>query len=330
MDSLRSYVKKWQEEKYMLKDKLRNVLTAIITAAVITGPMQAGIWNGAIYASAAAPSVKAKSYVVMDAASGDVLYKKYMNKKLYPASTVKLMTAVVAIEHAELDKKIKFTKKMKKLVPDDASDLGLKTGTSYSVKQYLSMMLIASDADSAIALAVGTGGSYDQFIQWMNSKAESYGMDKTSFDNPVGLDKGNGYNDTYTTAYDFSVLTRHAMADGTIRSIVARKKYKVPARKGKPSFTIKNTNGFYSSHKLKGKQYSIIGSKTGTTNAAGHVLIVTARDDEGHEVICASFGSSTSVALYNGIEKLLDYTFKQYENGKTDLSAGEWETRFQE
>lgn len=304
-----------------LKLQLRTIVSLILVSAFIAGSIPEAV-------SAAVPSVQAKAYVVMDANSGEVLYNKNMNKTIYPASTVKLMTAIVALDNAALNQKIKFTKKMKRWVPSDASNLGLKTGTTYNVNQYLHMMLIASDADSAVALAYGAGGSYNQFINLMNTKAQSYGMEDTSFDNPMGLDKGNGYKETYTSAYDFAILARHAMSYSAIRNIVAKSKYKVPARKGKPSFTIKNTNQFYSTYKLKDKTYEIIGSKTGTTTAAGRVLIVTAKDKAGHELICAYFGGDSSAALYGGIEKLLDYAFEQNSGGKIKLALGFWDTRY--
>lgn len=317
-------------DKYMIGRKIEKLIAVLVIATFITGLLPGSISNQVPSAKAAVPSVQAKAYVVMDANSGKVIYKKSMNKKIYPASTVKLMTAIVALENADLDKKITFTKKLRKMVPPDASKLGLKAGTTYSVRQYLNMMLIASDADSATALASGTAGTYERFITLMNDTARSYGMDKTSFDNPSGLDTGNGYTKTYTTAYDFAILARHAMSYEIIRNIVSKNTYNVPARKGKPSFKIKNTNGFYSTYKLKGKKYSIIGSKTGTTHAAGRVLIATARDESGHELICAYFGGNTSDNLYNGIEKLLDYAYKQYSNGKTSLVASFWDTRFRD
>lgn len=317
-------------DKYLIRNKIKKFMAIVLITAFISGLVPCGIFNQAPAASAAVPSVQAKAYVVMDANSGEVIYKKSMNKKIYPASTVKLMTAVVVLENADLDKKITFTKKLRKMVPSDASKLGLKAGTTYSVRQYLNMMLIASDADSAVALASGTAGTYEKFINLMNDTAKSYGMDKTSFDNPSGLDIGNGFNKTYTTAYDFAILARHAMSYEIIRNIVSKSTYNVPARKGKSSFKIKNTNAFYSTYKLKDKKYSIIGSKTGTTRAAGCVLIATARDETGNELICAYFGGNTSDNLYNGIEKLLDYAYKQYSNGKTSLMAGFWDTRFRD
>ncbi len=311
-----------------MADKIKKVITAFVIAAFITGILPPGI-TMPVKASAAVPSVQASAYVLMDANSGDVIYKKGMNKKIYPASTAKLMTAIVIIDNIkDLDQSVKYTKKIQKMVPSDASRLYLKAGTSYRIKQYLTMLLVASDADSAMALAAGSGIEYGKFIELMNSTAKSYGMDKTSFDNPMGLDTGNGYKKMYTSAYDYALLARHAMSYGLIRNIVARKTYKVPARKGKPSFTIKNTNGFYSRYKLKNKEYKIIGSKTGTTSASGHSLIATARDKEGHELICAYFGGKSSANVYSGIEKLLDYAYKQYSNEKITLAAGFWDTRF--
>lgn len=311
-----------------MADKIKKIIATVIITAVITGILPSGITKP-VKASAAVPSVQASAYVLMDANSGDVIYKKGMNKKIYPASTAKLMTAIVIIDNIkDLDQSVKYTKKIQKMVPSDASRLYLKAGTSYRIKQYLTMLLVASDADSAMALAAGSGIDYNEFINLMNSTAKSYGMTKTSFDNPMGLDTGNGYKKMYTCAYDYAVLARHAMSYGLIRNIVARKTYKVPARKGKPSFTIKNTNGFYSRYKLKNKEYEIIGSKTGTTRAAGHVLIATARDKAGHELICAYFGGKSSENLYKGIEKLLDYAYKQYSNEKITLTAGFWDTRF--
>lgn len=309
--------------------RLKKIISVILIATFISVSIPESLFlQETVTASAATPTVQAKAYVVMDANSGKIFYKKNMNKRIYPASTVKLMTAIVALENASLSDNIKFTKAIRKKVPSDASKLWLKSGTSYTVNQYLHMMLISSDADSAMALACGTTGSYNKFISLMNKKAESYGMYDTSFDNPIGLDKGSGYNKTYASAYDFTILARRAMSYGAIRSIVAKSKYRVSARKGKPTFTIESTNQFYSTYKIKEKTYEIIGSKTGTTHAAGRVLIATARDEEGHELVCAYFGGNTSEQLYGGIKKLLNYTFNQYYKDNINLTLGFWDTRY--
>ena len=113
--------------KYIIGRKIKKLVTVLLIAAFISGLVPASIFNQAPTASAAVPSVQAKAYVVMDANSGGVIYKKSMNKRIYPASTVKLMTAIVALENADLDKKITFTKKLRKMIPSDASKLDRKS-----------------------------------------------------------------------------------------------------------------------------------------------------------------------------------------------------------
>ena len=106
--------------------------------------------------SAKRPKTKSHAYVVMDANSGVELYTSKSTKKIYPASTVKIMTAVVALDHMKTTKKIKFNKKMRKYVlTSDIAHLGLKNGSTYTVNNYLHMLLRCSDADSALALALG-------------------------------------------------------------------------------------------------------------------------------------------------------------------------------
>lgn len=162
----------------------------------------------------------------------------------------------------------------------------------------------------------------------MNAKAKKLGMKSTSFDNPVGLDIGNDYKKTYTTARDFAVMARYAMSIPTIRQIVASSSYKVPGSGKSKAFTIHSTNAFYSGASYDDSLYEVIGMKTGFTSAAGYTFIGVARDIEGHEVICTFFGKSTSAKRYKDIKNLFNYTFRQYDKEKIDLSVGFWDTRF--
>lgn len=279
--------------------------------------------------SAAKPKVKAHSYLVMDANSGSTLYSQSSNKKIYPASTAKIMTALVALDNVKETKKITFTKDMKKQVNSASiAHLGLKTGAVYQVRDYLHMLLLSSDADSAYALAVGSCGSTKKFVKKMNAKAKALGMKSTSFDNPVGLDIGNNYTKTYTTAKDFAVMARYAMSIPTIRDIVAKSSYKVPKTSKSKAFTIHSTNAFYSGASYDDSLYEVIGMKTGFTSAAGYTFIGVARDIEGHEIICTFFGKSSSGKRYTDIKNLFNYTFEQYDKGNIDLSVGFWDTRF--
>lgn len=297
--------------KYLEKgQKIMKHIRRMVTYLLIISLVLAGVWQQEAPVQAA-PKTKAHAYYMIDAKTGKKILSKNANGKIYPASTVKLMTALVVLEHAEEKKQITYTKKLKKKVPSDASALNLRTNRTYTVKQYLHMLLIVSDAASAVTLAIGTAGSMDRFVQWMNEKAEELGMENTSFDNPIGLDIGSGYKKTYTTASDFIKVSKAAMENQTIRTIVAKHKYKVKPVGVNKSFVIKNTNAFYSTYKkmVKGKSYKIIGSKTGTTRAAGHALVATARDDKGNEVICAFYGKGTHQQLYRDVKRLLDYAF---------------------
>lgn len=264
--------------------------------------------------AAAKPKTMAHAYYMIDAESGDKILSSHANKKIYPASTVKLLTALTVLDYADTNQKIKYTKKLRKKIPAEASALNLKTGRVYTVEQYLNMLLIVSDAGSALALAEGTAGSVSKFVEMMNEKAQELGMKHSHFDNPVGLDRGSGYNGTYTTAADFIKVSKAAMEEPVIKKIVAKHKYKVQPVGVKKSFVIKNTNAFYGTYKklVKNKKYKIIGSKTGTTRAAGHCLVATAVDEDGNTVICAFYGNGGYERLYKDIRKLLDYAFSQY------------------
>lgn len=264
--------------------------------------------------AAAKPKTMAHAYYVMDAKSGEKILSDRANKKIYPASTVKLLTALTVLDYADVNQTIKFTRKLQKKIPSDASALNLKTGRRYTVKQYLNMLLIVSDAGSALALAEGTAGNVETFVEYMNDKAEELVMKHSHFDNPVGLDKGSGYNGTYTTAADFIKVSKAAMENPLIAKIVAKHKYKVQPIGVNKSFVIKNTNAFYGTYKklVRNRKYKIIGSKTGTTRAAGHCLVATAVDEEGNTVICAFYGNGGYERLYKDIRKLLDYAFARY------------------
>ena len=276
------------------------------------------------------PSVKAHAYVIMDANSGKVLFSKNASKKIYPASTVKLMTALVTLEHCQLNEKVTITKKMLKAAPSSASKAGLVAGSKYTVNDLLHMLLLPSAADAATALAYASSGSNGNFIKAMNKKAKELGLSHSSFDNAIGLDIGDNYYKTYTCAKDFAILTRYAMTNETIRTIVSKPSYTVPKAKGKRAFTVKNTNQFLTTYSYNTDLYEIIGGKTGTTRAAGSVLITSAKDDKGHEIICAFFGNSTHERMYKDIKKLLNYTFQLGNQNKLAWKKGFWDVRFHE
>lgn len=303
------------------KRKIVGIILVALCLSLLPG--------GNSQAKKAGVSIAAKAYVVMDANTGEILYNKNATKKLYPASTVKILSSLVVLDHKKLTDRIVYTKAMKKkCAKTGASNLHLRVGTAYQVKDYLHMLLLASDANSAFALAIGVGGSVSKFSKMMKEKAKEIGMKGSSFDNPVGLDKGSGYKKTYGTAKDFTILARVGISNATIRGIVAKSKYRVPKTGKSRAFTVKTTNLFYRGVKYNKKQYQIIGLKTGTTRASGYTFIAVARDSQGREVISTVFGAKSGVARFTMNRKLLDYTFNMANKKAITLSPGFWDTRY--
>lgn len=304
-------------ETTMLEQKIhkwshRNIARTLVCAMLLWAMILGNLWTPAQAHASTLPKTKSHAYTIINGQNGERIAGKKEDNRIYPASTAKMMTALVVLEHSDVDDEITFTKKMSKKVPGGASRIYLTPGRTYTVESYLTMLLLKSDADSAEALAYGVAGGPKKFVRWMNLKAKSLGMNHTSYDNPIGMDVGNGFKKTYATAADYGILAYQAMHNPTIRKIVARHKARITSVDGASSFICVSTNGFYGSYKklLKKADYKIIGTKTGTTNAAGHCLVATAVDSEGREVIVCFYGNDGSERMYKDIKKLFDYAYR--------------------
>lgn len=265
------------------------------------------------------PKMNCKAYVVMDAGSGEVLFGQKENKKIYPASTAKLMTAIVCTEQGDVNSTIKTSSDVLDSTTIGAYCVGLYPGRKFSFKDLLGLSLVASAADATDSLAVGVFGSREACAEAMNAKCQDLGLSKTSFDNPVGNDIGAGFDKTYATAKEMALITRYAMANPLIREIVRKSHYQTTTGQ---DIDANSTNWF-----LRGiipydsDRYQIIGSKSGTTLAAAHVFIATATDDDGHEIIVGYFGGPSKESTFAGIRKLFNYTYKKYDQGKLELTG---------
>lgn len=271
-----------------------------------------------------APKKQCHAYVVMDAGSGEVLFGQDANKKIYPASTAKLMTAIVCVEKGNVNSVIKTKSDVVYRTTPGTYSLGIGAGVKYTFKDLLHMSLMSSAADATDSLAVGVFGSKKACVEAMNEKCKELGLKKTHFDNPVGSDIGAGYNETYASAKEMAKICRYAMAIPLIRSAVSKAHYSTQ----RGGMYVNTTNWF-----LKGMAYydhdayKIIGSKSGTTNAAGHVFIATATDNEGHELICAYFGNVSKESTFASIRSLFDYAFTNYKKGKITLTPSNYDVR---
>ena len=297
-----------------MKKKLTGILLLLLFIAL---PLQG-------QAKVKAPKKQCHAYVVMDAGSGEVLFGQDANKKIYPASTAKLMTAIVCVEKGNVNSVIKTKSDVVYRTTPGTYSLGIGAGVNYTFKDLLHMSLMSSAADATDSLAVGVFGSKKACVEAMNEKCKELGLKKTHFDNPVGSDIGAGYNETYASAKEMAKICRYAMAIPLIRSAVSKAHYSTQ----KGGMYVNTTNWF-----LKGMAYydrdtyKIIGSKSGTTNAAGHVFIATAADYEGHELICAYFGNVSKESTFASIRSLFDYAFNNYKKGKLTLTPSNYDVR---
>lgn len=209
-------------------------------------------------AVAEALEVSATAAVLMDADMGQVLYEKNGDRQMLIASTTKIMTALVVLEHAAPDDVITVT-------PDhmaEGSSMYLRAGETVRVEELLYGLLLCSGNDAALALTECAGG-LTPFVALMNEKAAALGMAHTSFANPNGLD-ADGH---YSTARDMAVLAAAAMENPTFRRICSSRSVTIGQR------TMENHN------RLLRQVEGCVGLKTGYTRAAGRTLVsCTERD----------------------------------------------------
>ncbi len=168
------------------------------------------------------------------------------------------------------------------------------------------------------------------FAAKMMEKVRELGLTRTSFDNPVGSDIGGGFYETYSTAREMCEITRYAMANPIIRRVVRKPTYTITGQGSVSGRTISNTNKFYSIYPYNSELFTIIGSKTGQTTAAGNVFIATAVDGNGRELICAYFGKDTKEETFRWINNLLTYTFENLKEGNIQISKGAYNLRYHE
>lgn len=231
----------------------------------------------------AAPGNSAQSVVLIHADTGQALYSKNADTRMLIASTTKIMTALVVIEHCDPDETVEILPEYTRV---EGSSMYLKAGENYTVRDLLYGMLLVSGNDAATALACHCGGSIADFVELMNAKARELGLSGSSFANPHGLDADTHYS----TAEDLAVITREAMANPLFAEIVGTKSYSACGQ------TYVNHN------KLLWNYEGTLGVKTGYTMAAGRSLVSCAERD-GLRLICVTLSDPDDwddhMALYN-------------------------------
>ncbi len=245
--------------------------------------------------SAFASEIKSRAAVVMEASTGRVLYAKNPELRLMPASTTKLMTALIVVEQANLRDVVTVSRNAVSVAPTKS---GFKEGDQVTIETLLYSALMKSSNDAAVALAEAVAETEEQFVELMNRKALALGATDTKFINTHGL-PGRGQ---YTTAYDLSKIMRQAIKHPVLKEILGTRSTELSTETGK-SLYVKNTN------KLLWSDDELIGGKTGFTNAARHCFVCAGERDS-NMIIVALLGAASRTMLWKETEDLMDFGSK--------------------
>lgn len=242
-------------------------------------------------------NVTADAALFIDGKTGQALYAKNPNKKLPIASLVKVMTALIALEHKRMDDKFFVSQRATEMEPDE---MILLPGEWLTLRELLYGIFLISANDAAEVLAEGVTGDREEFIRLMNSKAKQLGMKDSYFVNPTGLDQD--HNNSYSTVYDMAILTRYLITRfPEVVEISQVPHIYLPITETHQDYDM------YSGINLITTYPGVVGFKTGYTPEAGLTLITLARKDD-HEVIGVLLGSQSR---RDEARELLDYSFKK-------------------
>ncbi len=261
--------------------------------------------------------ISSASVLLIDADTGTVLFEYNADERRAPASTTKIMTAVLALENFSLDQEI--------TVPAEAqtsgTNMGLEPGYVVTVETLLYGMLMCSGNDAAVTLAVTVAGSVENFAGMMNKKAQELGMESSQFVTASGLDE-EGH---YVTVRDMGILVRYALTFDSIREIAATPTCICTTVDKTVSFPLENTNRLiYTPQSLTEEEGSepvsyeyayATGLKTGSTSSAQNCLVATA-EKGGQQLIALIYGDPTSggTERWTLSRQLFEYGFSEYTN----------------
>ncbi|CDE97323.1 d-alanyl-D-alanine carboxypeptidase [Clostridium sp. CAG:567] len=252
------------------------------------------------------------SCILIEANTGKILYEKNSNDVRFPASTTKIMTAILTVENCNLDDVATVSHNAVYSIPYDYTHASLKEGEELTIEQLLYALMIPSANDAAIVLAEHISGSVEEFAKLMNKRAEELGCKNTHFVNPNGIHS----KDHTSTSYDLALMGKFAMQNSIIRKIVSTTQFTLPAtnKYSKADRTFNNSNDLlntYSRYYYEGTT----GVKTGYTGEAGNCIIASAKKNDFEVILVVLGGESTNTGLsqrYLDCKTLFDYAFNNY------------------
>lgn len=241
---------------------------------------------------------------LFDSKNLDTLYAQNANVQVNPASLTKVMTALVALKHGSTDD-VYVASENVKITESGAVLCGLKPGDKMTLDQALHILLMYSANDVAILIAEGISGSVDEFVALMNTEAQRIGATNCNFMNPNGLTE-DGH---YVTAYDLYLIFQEALKYELFNEIIQTASYStvyMDANGADKSVEVETTNLYLKGVYDMPSNVTVVGGKTGTTNAAGHCLILFSRSSSGNPYISVIMKADSREKLYEDMNDLLE------------------------
>lgn len=283
-----------------LKLFVRNILLFILVVSVILNvPVTVFAENETDL------KLYARSALLMDAATGRVLYEENGYAVMPMASTTKIMTCILAIESGRLDEYVTVSGNAQ---GQPKVRLGLKEGESYKLEDLLYSLMLESHNDTAVAIAEFLGGSVKGFADMMNEKAEELGCENTYFITPNGLDATEGGRAHSSTAYDMALITAYALENETFCKIIATPSHTFMEESRTKQYTVYNKDAFLNMYE------GALGVKTGFTNGAGYCFVgaVERGDARFVSVVLACGWPPNKTWKWADTKTLMDYGTQNY------------------
>ena len=259
-------------------------------------------------------NIYAPSALLIEKSTGDILYQKEAFTPMYPASTVKMMTAILVLENCSLDEPVTVSEFAISAVPQGYTLSSIQVGEILSVRDLLYALLVPSGNDAANVLAEYVAGNVENFATMMNEKATQLGCKNTNFTNPNGVHDVN----MYTTAYDLALIAKYAMDIEEFRTIISTEIYTLPSTNIYPADdrVLHNSNHLINSSSTDYYEYAT-GIKTGYTNAAQNCLVAGAKKDDVEfisVILGSTFGNTTEQSKFVDAKTLFEFGFTYHYN----------------
>ena len=276
-----------------------------------------GITTNSIAGWPQGPEITSTAAVVMEDSTDTVLYAKNADQQLFPGGTVKVMTALLALENTQLTDQVTMTDTGVSGVTDGGANISAQLGEVFTIEQCLYAMLLSSANDVALQIAEHIGGSVDGFVQMMNDRAAQLGCTGTVFTNPTGLPDEN----QHTTAHDMALIMKAAIDNDTFRTIAGTTSYTISATNVSGGERVL-TNNFSMLNSANAAYYpNCIGGREGYTEASGSTLVCGAEKNGTTLIAVVLQGASGTTAAEAG--SLLNYGFDNFQMlslGDTDFN----------